>query len=58
MGTSRPRLLPRLQPYRVLEAVEEGEMRFEVLESTARRVEKVRVLTKQRSPIPKNPPVE
>jgi CBS domain containing-hemolysin-like protein len=40
------------------EAVEEGEMRFEVLESTARRVEKVRVLTKQRSPIPKNPPVE
>ena len=40
------------------EAVEESELRFEVLESTARRVEKVRVLTKQRSPIPKNPPVE
>jgi len=40
------------------EAVEEGELRFEVLESTARRVEKVRVLTKHRSPIPKNPAVE
>jgi len=40
------------------EAVEEGELRFEVLESTARRVEKVRVLTKPRSPIPKNPAVE
>ncbi len=40
------------------EAVEEGELRFEVLESTARRVEKIRVLSKQRSPIPKNPAVE
>jgi len=40
------------------ESVQEGELRFEVLESTARRVEKVRVLTKQPSPIPKNPAVE
>lgn len=34
------------------EVVQEGELRFEVLESTARRVEKVRVLTKQGHPIP------
>jgi CBS domain containing-hemolysin-like protein len=40
------------------ESVQEGELRFEVLESTARRVEKVRVLAKQSSPIPKNPAVE
>jgi CBS domain containing-hemolysin-like protein len=40
------------------EVVEEGELRFEVLESTARRVEKIRVLTKQPHPIPKNPSVE
>jgi CBS domain containing-hemolysin-like protein len=40
------------------EVVQEGDLRFEVLESTARRVEKVRVLTKQPSPIPKNPSVE
>jgi hypothetical protein len=38
--------------------VQEGDLRFEVLESTARRVEKIRVLTKQSSPIPKNPAVE
>jgi CBS domain containing-hemolysin-like protein len=40
------------------ESVEEGGLRFEVLESTARRVEKVRVLTKNSQPIPKNPSVE
>jgi putative hemolysin len=40
------------------EVVQEGELRFEVLESTARRVEKIRVLTKQPSPIPKNPSVD
>jgi len=40
------------------EVVQEGDLRFEVLESTARRVEKVRVLTKRSSPIPKNPSVE
>jgi CBS domain containing-hemolysin-like protein len=40
------------------EVVQEGDLRFEVLESTARRVEKIRVLTKQPSPIPKNPAVE
>ena len=40
------------------EVVQEGDLRFEVLESTARRVEKVRVLTKRPSPIPKNPSVE
>jgi CBS domain containing-hemolysin-like protein len=36
------------------EVVQEGELRFEVLESTARRVEKLRVLSKQSLPIPKN----
>jgi CBS domain containing-hemolysin-like protein len=36
------------------EVVEEGELRFEVLESTARRVDKLRVLSKQSLPIPKN----
>jgi putative hemolysin len=40
------------------EVVQEGDLRFEVLESTARRVEKIRVLTKQPHPIPKNPAVE
>jgi len=40
------------------EVVQEGDLRFEVLESTARRVEKIRVLTKHSSPIPKNGPVE
>ena len=40
------------------EAVEEDGLRFEVLESTSRRVEKLRVLTKQPNPIPKNPSVE
>jgi CBS domain containing-hemolysin-like protein len=40
------------------EVVQEGELRFEVLESTARRVEKVRVLTKNPYPIPKNGSVE
>jgi CBS domain containing-hemolysin-like protein len=40
------------------EVVQGGELRFEVLESTARRVEKLRVLAHQRSPIPKNPAVE
>jgi CBS domain containing-hemolysin-like protein len=40
------------------EAVEEDGLRFEVLESTARRVEKLRVLTKNSSPIPKNPSME
>jgi CBS domain containing-hemolysin-like protein len=40
------------------EAVEEDGLRFEVLESTARRVEKIRVLTKHPNPIPKNPSVE
>jgi CBS domain containing-hemolysin-like protein len=40
------------------EVVQEGDLRFEVLESTARRVEKVRVLTKNAHPIPKNGSVE
>jgi CBS domain containing-hemolysin-like protein len=40
------------------EIVQEGDLRFEVLESTSRRVEKLRVLTKQPHPIPKNGPVE
>jgi CBS domain containing-hemolysin-like protein len=40
------------------EIVQEGDLRFEVLESTSRRVEKIRVLTKQPYPIPKNGPVE
>lgn len=40
------------------EVVREGDLRFEVLESTARRVEKIRVLTKQPYPIPKNPSVD
>ncbi len=40
------------------EAVEEDGLRFEVLESTARRVEKLRVLTKDPNPIPKNPSME
>jgi len=40
------------------EAVEEDGLRFEVLESTSRRVEKIRVLTKHPNPIPKNPSVE
>jgi len=40
------------------EVVQEGDLRFEVLESTARRVEKIRVLTNQPHPIPKNPAVE
>lgn len=40
------------------EMVQDGDLRFEVLESTARRVEKLRVLCRQRSPIPKNPAVE
>lgn len=40
------------------EVVQEADLRFEVLESTARRVEKVRVLTKHPHPIPKNGAVE
>lgn len=40
------------------EVVQDGDLRFEVLESTARRVEKLRVLAKHQSPIPKNPAVE
>jgi CBS domain containing-hemolysin-like protein len=40
------------------EAVQEGDLRFEVLESTSRRVEKIRVLIKRHHPIPKNGPVE
>jgi CBS domain containing-hemolysin-like protein len=40
------------------EVVHEGDLRFEILESTARRVEKLRVLVKQNTPIPKNPAVE
>jgi CBS domain containing-hemolysin-like protein len=36
------------------EVVQEGELRFEVLESTARRVEKIRVLAKQPNSISKN----
>jgi CBS domain containing-hemolysin-like protein len=40
------------------EVVQDGDLRFEVLESTARRVEKLRVLAKSQSPIPKNPAVE
>jgi CBS domain containing-hemolysin-like protein len=40
------------------EVVQEGDLRFEVLESTARRVEKLRVLTKQPNSIPKNGAME
>ena len=40
------------------EIVEEGDLRFEILESTARRVEKIRVFARRPSPIPKNPAVE
>jgi putative hemolysin len=40
------------------EIVEQGDLRFEILESTTRRVEKIRVLAKRPSPIPKNPAVE
>lgn len=40
------------------EVVQEGDLRFEVLESTSRRVEKIRVLTKHPYPIPKNGSVE
>ncbi len=40
------------------EVVEEGDLRFEILESTARRVEKLRVLTKHSYPIPKNGAVD
>jgi CBS domain containing-hemolysin-like protein len=40
------------------EVVQEGDLRFEVLESTSRRVEKIRVLTKHPYPIPKNGAVE
>ncbi len=40
------------------EVVQEGELRFEVLESTSRRVEKIRVLIKRHHPIPKNGAVE
>lgn len=40
------------------ESVQEGDLRFEVLESTSRRVEKIRVLIKRHHPIPKNGPVE
>jgi len=40
------------------EIVEEGDLRFEILESTARRVDKIRVLARRSSPIPKNPAVE
>jgi CBS domain containing-hemolysin-like protein len=36
------------------EAVQEGDLRFEVIESTARRVGKVRVLTRPPNPIPPN----
>jgi CBS domain containing-hemolysin-like protein len=36
------------------EVVQEGDLRFEVLESTSRRVEKIRVLTKNPYPIPKS----
>ena len=37
------------------EIVEEGDLRFEVLESTARRVEKSGCSSSGRHPIPKNP---
>jgi CBS domain containing-hemolysin-like protein len=40
------------------EVVQEGDLRFEVLESTSRRVEKIRVLIKRHHPIPKNGAVE
>lgn len=40
------------------EVVQEGDLRFEVLESTSRRVEKIRVLIKRSHPIPKNGAVE
>ena len=40
------------------EVVQEGDLRFEVLESTSRRVEKIRVLIKRSHPIPKNGTVE
>jgi CBS domain containing-hemolysin-like protein len=40
------------------EVVQEGDLRFEVLESTSRRVEKIRVLTKNPYPIPKSGTVE
>jgi putative hemolysin len=40
------------------ETVQAGDLRFEVLESTARRVEKIRVLIKHPNPIPKNGSVE
>jgi CBS domain containing-hemolysin-like protein len=40
------------------EVLQQGDLRFEVLESTTRRVEKVRVVNRQGSPIPKNPAVE
>ncbi len=40
------------------EIVEEGELRCEVLESTARRVEKVRVGLRQTPPIPKSAAIE
>lgn len=40
------------------ETVEEGELRFEALESTARRVEKVRVALRQPPAIPKNGAIE
>jgi putative hemolysin len=36
------------------EVVQEGGLRFEILESTARRVEKIRVLTKRPNPVPPN----
>ena len=37
------------------EAVQEGDLRFEVIESTARRVGKIRVLTDRRIPFPRIP---
>lgn len=40
------------------ESVEEGGLRFEVLESTARRVEKVRIALRQPPAIPKNGAIE
>ncbi|PSH04949.1 MAG: HlyC/CorC family transporter [Acidobacteria bacterium] len=40
------------------EVVQDGDVRFEVLESTARRVEKIRVLLNRPNPIPKNGAVE
>jgi CBS domain containing-hemolysin-like protein len=36
------------------EVVQEGDLRFEVIESTARRVSKVRVLTRPPNPVPPN----